>query len=509
MRAFVVQAFERIGVWLVLLALTACGASQGQRVPPPASPSPTIVHTATAAPRATATLRPTATATAAPSPTPQAPWRPQYTLHVVVDPATMTVEVHECVRYRNPGPDALPELVLAVEPNRIPQGFTLRRVAVDGREVEKELQGQRLTVALPDPLPPGGEVTLDLDYTLFLPKIGPVDPREQQPRIYGYTAQQINLVDWYPFVVPYDPEQGWVLHPPWYYGEHLVYPAADFEVFLQVTSAAPWVVAASALPEQAGKWQRYRLTGARAFAFSLSLDAEVAEAEWQGIRLRSVFFPWYRAAGEAVLQTMQQAVTTYTRRYGPYPHPSLTGVMGDFDDGMEYSAFFFLPRGFYNLYDGTLKNYLTCIAAHETAHQWWFERVGNDQALHPWMDESLATYSERVFYEDVGPELVDWWWKHRVDYYYPKGWIDVDLYHSGGFVAYVNTVYLNGAHFFEDLRQTMGDEAFFAFLQAYQARMNGRIAAPEDFFGVLREYTDRDLAPLLGAYFRNPPPWPP
>ena len=50
--------------------------------------------------------------------------------------------------------------------------------------------------------------------------------------------------------------------------------------------------------------------------------------------------------------------------------------MGDFNDGMEYSAFFYLSRDFYNLYDGTPANYLTFVAVHETAHQWWFEQVG-------------------------------------------------------------------------------------------------------------------------------------
>ena len=42
-------------------------------------------------------------------------------------------------------------------------------------------------------------------------------------RRYGYTAQQVNLVDWYPFIVPYMAGKGWVLHNPWYYGEHLTF----------------------------------------------------------------------------------------------------------------------------------------------------------------------------------------------------------------------------------------------------------------------------------------------
>jgi hypothetical protein len=33
-------------------------------------------------------------------------------------------------------------------------------------------------------------------------------------------------------------------------------------------------------------------------------------------------------------------------------------------------------------------------AAHETAHQWFYSLVGNDQARDPWLDEGLATWAE-------------------------------------------------------------------------------------------------------------------
>jgi hypothetical protein len=32
-------------------------------------------------------------------------------------------------------------------------------------------------------------------------------------------------------------------------------------------------------------------------------------------------------------------------------------------------------------------------AVHETAHQWWYALVGNDEYRHPWMDEALAQYT--------------------------------------------------------------------------------------------------------------------
>ena len=85
-------------------------------------------------------------------------------------------------------------------------------------------------------------------------------------------------------------------------------------------------------------------------------------------------------------------------------------VEADFLDGMEYDGLYFLSKGFYNLYSGGPADYLTAIAAHETSHQWWYSAIGNDQALEPWLDEALATYSERLFYENLHPEGLVWWW---------------------------------------------------------------------------------------------------
>ena len=39
--------------------------------------------------------------------------------------------------------------------------------------------------------------------------------------------------------------QGWVLHNPWFYGEHLVYDLADFDVTVTFTDGANPKVAAS------------------------------------------------------------------------------------------------------------------------------------------------------------------------------------------------------------------------------------------------------------------------
>jgi aminopeptidase N len=178
-------------------------------------------------------------------------------------------------------------------------------------------------------------------------------------------------------------------------------------------------------------------------------------------------------------------------------------VQGDFNDGMEFSAFYFISRDYFNLYDGTPKNYLVAIGAHETAHQWWFDSVANDQGIEPWLDEALATYSERIYYETIYPDLVDWWWGYRYFEFQNAGFVDTQVYDGGGQRPYWDKVYLTGARFFEELRGRVGDEIFFAFLKDYYAQYAGERASAADFFRVLREHTAADLSDLMAEYFKN------
>jgi len=409
----------------------------------------------------------------------------------------------------------LTDLLLAVVPT-CPRSFALNAIAVNGvpitdyRFEPDHVQAyvrQRLQLPLPQPLPPGQQVTVEIDFSLILPVVENFRNQDSLcSQIYGYTAAQINLVDWYPFIVPYLPGRGWILNNPWYYGEHLTYEASDFDVIVTFTDGLSPVIAASGEEIESGSpnTRRFRLEAGRTFALSFALDFRVVSTVVDGVTVSSYYFAPYEVPARAVLDATAQALQIYSQRFGPYPHKTLTVVQGDFNDGMEFSAFYFHSKGIYNNYDGTLRNHLIAVSVHETAHQWWFEQVGNNQALEPWLDESLATFSEIVYYETVQPEVLgEWWWFYRFDRYQPSNQVDVRIYEGDGQRPYWNKVYLNGARFLQDLRLRLGEPVFFAFLQDYLSQMRGRIATSQDFFRILRRHTDADLSDLISQYFQN------
>jgi len=265
-------------------------------------------------------------------------------------------------------------------------------------------------------------------------------------------------------------------------------------------------VAASAEGDWVDGKLRYHLENARMFALSLNPEFIVMRTtaniggNGSEVTIQSYCFADDLAGCELALQTAAQAAEVYSEKFAPYPHPVLTIVQGDFIPSMEYDGLVFVGHTFYHYTNGTPRDYLIIMTAHEVAHQWWFALVGNDQAMEPWLDESLATYSERIFYEAVFPADVDWWQEIRITQREPlSGWVDTSIYDLNR--SYTEAVYLRGAEFLGDLRLRIGDEAFFAFLKDYAASYSQRRASADDFFRILRMHTQADISDIIGTYF--------
>ncbi len=422
--------------------------------------------------------------------------RPFYTINTTLDYFSHSLSVEETIFYQNVTGVSLSELVLAVEPNLWAGCFVLGGVLINGQDAGKiTLIADRLVIPLVTPLVSGSSSTVSLQYDLHLP---PANTHH----VFGFDSRQVNLVDWYPFIVPYS--HGWILHSPGDVGEHLAYDVADFDVTItQSDPSQPVILAASASAEMnAGSWQ-YHLQNVRNFVFSASTAYHSVSTTTDGVTITSYYFPQDETSAGAALDATAKALQTYNGLFSPYPHTSLSIVESPFFDGMEYAGLFFLSQDYYASYDGKLLNNLIDLAVHETAHQWWFGMVGNDQAMEPWLDEALATYSEELFYENKIPQISAWWF-FRVESFSPAGWVDSNIYDGLNFRTYANAVYLRGALFLDALRKLIGDPAFFAFLKDYASQMSGKLSTSKDFFRILRTHTSANISDLIASYFQHP-----
>lgn len=478
----------------MFLLFAGCSANLTQPAPtsevftptsPPTSPSPLPTP-----------MLPTTTPTVIPGPR-----LTEYTLETDFDVSAQRITVHETILFTNNAHSTIQELVLMVEANLFPDCFHLTRLSWNGTTPidNFQLSSNVLTIPLVESLPPTANAQLEIDYYLNLPYTQDYSSR---PVPFGYTQRQSNFIDWYPFLPPYDNELGWVANPPGYYGEHDVYEIANYSVVINTINAPEnLIIAASSLPDVNGNTYRYTHEKARNFVWSASALYLVSEAQVGDTLILNYSFPFNPTANQQALKDTASALELANRLFTPYPRKSLSVVEADFLDGMEYDGLFFLSRGFYNNDVVPPRAYITIIAAHETAHQWFYASIGNNQAKEPWLDEALCTYFERIFFENVYPNDLDWWWSTRILYFNPNGDIDLPLYDYSGYTAYRNSVYLNGAIFIEQLRQQIGDEAFFAFLKDYATTFSGEQVNSQDFFDLLANHTDQDLGPLLTRYF--------
>ena len=62
--------------------------------------------------------------------------------------------------------------------------------------------------------------------------------------------------------------------------------------------------------------------------------------------------------------------------------------------------------------------------------------------------------------------------------YDPRGKVDYPVYEFSTPRQYINAIYLRGAQMLQNLREDIGDPAFFAMLRSYYAAADLRIAEP-------------------------------
>jgi peptidase M1-like protein len=178
-----------------------------------------------------------------------------------------------------------------------------------------------------------------------------------------------------------------------------------------------------------------------------------------------------RAAPSLWADQLATAVDTLGRHFGPFPYADLwVSIAPGLSDGVEFP-------GALQLGDVT-KDDLQALVAHEVAHQWFYSLVGDNQAEHPWLDESLATVGEALAGGDA-----DYYRNYRVPDDVAGHMGEPMSYWAshGGFRRYGEGVYNQGASVLLRARDQVGPDPFDAALRGYIGTNAHRVATPADF----------------------------
>ncbi len=438
----------------------------------------------------------------------------RYRITATLNPTNLTITGEQTVEIRNQATVPFEALYFHLYPNHPDFGGSLRVEAVYVNDqlvdISTEQDDLLLRVALPQPLDPGQAVTVTMN---FLART----PRNASGSTYGAFNQEAgvwSLASFYPVLARYLAD-GWDRRPVSSQGDLAVTTTALYDVTLDtpsdwnlVTTGTRIEVGDPADPSIPTGYRRERFVSGpqRDFFLAAINGLDQASSEIDGTRITVYYQPGDTMAGQRSLVIAEQSLRAFNARYGRYPLREMDIVQAALTSflGVEYPGIMLIEQ---NLYRNGGRGLETTIA-HEIAHQWWYSQVGNDYQGEPWLDEGLASFSQIVYYEFLGdPASAEGELQFFRNVYQGArnaGRDGVVNRPTGSFRGnYVALVYAKSALFFQALRQRMGDETFFAFLQNYYATYRYREASGPDMLAVAQATCGCDLQPLYDAWINS------
>ena len=360
--------------------------------------------------------------------------------------------------------------------------------------------GTAALIELPTLILPGEQIALKVVYEVHYPH-----HQRDGYWLFGEHAGVVNLPLAYPILAL--PTRGgtWNLSDGIPLGDTLAAESAFYHAWVTLPMTATLVssaVISTTHPHTRTRQVTYELVSGPAREFTLVVGHfGIRETLVDGVRVRVFALPKDERAAEFALRYAAAALQVYQQHFGPYPFTKLDVVEAPLlNRGMEYPTLNQLGMDLFR----TERAKMEFLVAHEIAHQWWYNLVGNDQVGEPWLDEGLTEYSTYFYYEDIyGPTRAEALRKNRWEIplaYTQQRGMDVPLGQPASAYSrenYETIVYAKGALFFHALRERLGDDTFEKGLRRYLQTYRYRVATAHDLQQIFEEVSGEDLGEMF------------
>lgn len=383
------------------------------------------------------------------------------------------------------------------------EGFiNINSISIGRVDLDYEIDEQIdtiLKVKLDKKLLSGEKTVLYFKYKVKLPSA--------QDR-FGYGENIINVGNWYPVACVYD-SNGWNLDPYYKLGDPFYSDISNYQVSIKTDKDMVIASSGNILQEEVLKTnKKYNIEGKllRDFAWSASPDFNVVERESNGTRIKLYYRDKNSTMAKRALKIGEASLNTFSQLFGKYPYGQYSIVMTEFPSGMEYPGLVFIGEDFFS---PRYIDILEQIIVHETAHQWWYGLVGNNQIKEAWLDEALTTYSEVLYNEEIyGKERgKDYFINNiKIGYEYGESYLGKDeivnkpLDEFYSWDDYGILVYTKGAMFVNAIKEEYGREVLIKILNTYFDRYKFTNATTEDFIRVCEEVTGKDFTEIVNMW---------
>jgi hypothetical protein len=291
--------------------------------------------------------------------------------------------------------------------------------------------------------------------------------------LFTRTNSIVDAHRWIPWVsrdVPFDRPN---------HGDPSVTPVSP-RVRVAITSDRALVYASTGEPvAKSGLTTTFEATKVRDFVFTAAPDYKSISSTVAGVTVRVYYRPGFPAS--SVLAQAKHAIASYEPLVGDYPYPVYDLAQSAGGYGMESPGLTWIPTG-------VGSSNLSYLVHHETAHQWFYGIVGNDQAYEPFTDEAVTDFLARYV---LGQKRASSCSTARLD-------LSIYSYSSS---CYYEIVYIQGGNFIDDLRRTMGSTQFWNGIRAYIDQSEYGIAPMKRLLETLDNHTSKDLVPRYESRF--------
>lgn len=366
-------------------------------------------------------------------------------------------------------------------------GIDMKSIKDNKKKVNYEISGKDnsvLKLILNKPLKENESINLNMEYVLTIPNA--------KDRL-GWYEKGFNFGNWYLIAAVYD-EKGWHTDPYYSMGDPFYSDVSDYNVTIYVPKNYTAAFSGNVKEEVVeGNKKKYivEAVSMRDFAWAANKKFLIKEGIVDGIKLKCYSLSENKVELNKQYLYAQNALKIFNRYFGKYPYDTYSVVETHFLTGMEYPGLVFITDDKYYKSIG----FYETIICHETAHQWWYGAVGCDEVNEAWLDESLASYSEYIYYEKVYRNTMRN--KNRIDVIkscldnYKGKQIILKPVNEFKQEDYSLLVYEKGALMHDTIRGIVGEEKFFEILSTYYDRYKFKNVHSEDYKKVVEEVTER------------------
>jgi hypothetical protein len=217
---------------------------------------------------------------------------------------------------------------------------------------------------------------------------------------------------------------------------------------------------------------------------------------------------------KATIRNRVTQLETITRNlesiYGPYPGNSTGVIVDSVPSGVNY-ALETQDRSFFPSASSVNGNTLI----HELAHQWYGDNVAPTTWTDIWIGEGMATWGPTHYNSAAGfgsgastEQTYYSSWNRTAST--SASWNTPPGAQTASEDLYGYQTYTRSAQFWEALKISLGDDAFFSLIKEWQTRFAGQSRTAADLKALAEEISGRDITALWNDWILEPgkPAWP-